>query len=417
MIELLAVKFNHDTGSARADALSIRKNATQAIAVPEWVKGMTKPEDSLAAYALRPIAGHTVTIRAKFARLDPSITSAYIRAIQPPPPPPPPGWGAWVHQMLERFPILWWLVAFMFVTGHGKNVLGDVKEHEVTFGAQGETEYEPFDLEHLWMAQRGVGVHEVHWRWQYRLNKTSPWTDFDDSRHRIYTVLDVPTGPWQQQPYSNGTNDQLPWTDVLDYACRWAAWTSTLDDAATQVTRALNKLGGSILTYSGLGHWFISFHHNYFECTDFLKRLAAPAGTALQRVDCSDSATALSTFANVLGCDLAQSQMNSWTDPDQFVTNPIRAIGGSYHSPTTWTYHEVAWKGTGSASDALFDASLHLNGNSNPANSPYSDLDPVNIVFGAVGSGGYRDKLAAATPAGNRAKCYPKQKPVRRTVR
>ena len=35
-VRLEAIKFNHDPGAATADALTIRRNATQTVAVPEW---------------------------------------------------------------------------------------------------------------------------------------------------------------------------------------------------------------------------------------------------------------------------------------------------------------------------------------------------------------------------------------------
>jgi len=417
MIDLLAVRFNHNPDSARDDALSIRENAKTGISVPEWVKGMTKPEDSRAAYAIREITGHTITIEAKLVCSNPSVNAAYVRAVQPPPPTPPSGWLAWVMKMLEKFPILWHLLAFMFVTGHGKNLLGEVQERNVVFDADGETEFEPFELDKHWLLQRGVGIHQVHWRWQYRLTASGSWVDFADSKHRIYTVLEVPTSPWQQV-YQGGSNEQLPWTDVLEHACEWAARTNQVDQAAAQVTRALNRLGPSNLEYSGTGHWFISPKHNFFECSQFLPKLKPqPAGSSPQPVDCSDMATAVTTFANVLGCDLAESQMNSWSSPEQFHTNPIHPIGRPGFTTTLWTYHEVAWKGSGSAGDHLFDGSLLLNGHSNPANAPYSDLEAVNMLFGNPGSGDYRDKLAAANPAGNRAKCSPNMQPRRRAVR
>jgi hypothetical protein len=319
--------------------------------------------------------------------------------------------------MLEKFPILWHLIAFMFVTGHGKNLLGVVKEHLVTFGAKGETEYEPFELVNHWMLKRGVGIHTVHWRWQYRLTSSGPWIDFDDSKHRIYTVLATPTAPWEQGPYQGGSNGQLPWTEVLDYACRWAAWTSHVDDSAAQVTRALNKLGGGTLVYSGYDHWFISPNGRYFECTKFLARLGAASNTPAQTVDCSDSATALSTFANAVGCDLSQSQMCDPTDTSRgFHTNWIQPIGKAAPTKTWWSYHEVAWTGAGDVNDRVYDASLHLNGNPNPASFPYSKLEPISMRFGTTGSGDYRDKLAAP-PASNRDMAYPRKKLRRRPVK
>jgi hypothetical protein len=54
-VQLLAIKFNHDPGSAMNDALNIRRNVSTWINVPEWQQGIcVNPEDSPAAYAIAP---------------------------------------------------------------------------------------------------------------------------------------------------------------------------------------------------------------------------------------------------------------------------------------------------------------------------------------------------------------------------
>ena len=173
-IELLAIKFNHDAQAHSGDALNIRRNATAEIIVPEWVRGMSKAEDSVAAYSIRDTHNNTITIQAKLARLVPSITKAEVRAIQTPPPPPPTGWKAWLAKLLEQFPILWDILLFLFYRGVGQNVLGMVKPTEVTFPASGETGFFSFELDKHWLKRRGVHRDIVKWRWQYRL-KEEEW--------------------------------------------------------------------------------------------------------------------------------------------------------------------------------------------------------------------------------------------------
>lgn len=47
MFAIEAIKFNHDTNAAVNDALNIRKNATQFVAIPEWRRFVSvNPEDS-----------------------------------------------------------------------------------------------------------------------------------------------------------------------------------------------------------------------------------------------------------------------------------------------------------------------------------------------------------------------------------
>lgn len=73
-----------------------------------------------------------------------------------------------------------------------------------------------------------------------------PLEEHRNQPSRVYSVLEVPKSPWQQTPYSS-TNIQLLWTDVLDYACRWASFTNDRDDAAAQVTRGVYELGPAIV--------------------------------------------------------------------------------------------------------------------------------------------------------------------------
>jgi hypothetical protein len=225
-VQLLAIKFNHDSNSATNDALNIRRNATQFVSVPEWQRGLSiNPEDSPAAYAIAQTQGHTITIQAKFKRTDNAIQTAEIRAVDPAVEPQSPG---------GCIAFLLWLIRSILRALFG-NVLGDVKAKQVTFLASGETGFETFDLQHLRLWNAGVGVRTTTWRWQYRLQPGDPWTDFETTNHRIYSVLDVPKLPWQQTPYNSG-NTQLPWTEVMDYACSWAILTGNIDDAASGVT-------------------------------------------------------------------------------------------------------------------------------------------------------------------------------------
>jgi hypothetical protein len=47
-----------------------------------------------------------------------------------------------------------------------------------------------------------------------------------------------------------------------------------------------------------------------FECTQFVERLRGGNGNGIY-ANCSDCATIVASFANVLGCDLWQSRMGS----------------------------------------------------------------------------------------------------------
>src|SRR3970282_1164666 len=105
-----------------------------------------------------------------------------------------------------------------------------------------------FTLVHTRLDGAAVGARTTEWRWQYRRTASDPWTDMEITRHRIYTLLDLPTAPWQQTPYQQ-TNSQIPWTDVLDYACKWALGARTAVEAGGGVTRGVNNLGPNVISY------------------------------------------------------------------------------------------------------------------------------------------------------------------------
>jgi hypothetical protein len=383
-ITLQAICFNHAAHDVTTGALNIRRNAAQFAVVPEWVPGNISPDQSVAAYALKPTAGNTLTITAQFSRTDPNLQAAEIRAID-----------------FSNSPI---------------NILGQVAARSVTFSPAGTTGVETFSLMNPQLWARGVGSHVVAWRWQYRSGPGNAWTDFAATNHRIYSVLDVPAGPWRQRPFDPG-NTQLPWIDVLDWACRWATGAREWEDAAARVTRNIYQLGPAVVEYDcpGGGSQHYINAQGEFDCTRFLERLAGGFGNG-PFINCSDCATIVSTFANVLGCALWQSVMGYGFD-----LNPLLAIGsGVWQTACGWpafSYHEVGWTDACGEEDVVFDACLQVDSDSDPIAPPHVPLLPVNLLFGAAGAGAYRDRLATPGPNG-RPRCLPRpQSRQRRPVR
>ena len=393
-VQLLAVKFNHDPNSATADALNLRKNFTQFVNVPEWQRGVSvNPEDSPAAYALAQVQGNTVTIQAKFKRLSAALQTVEVRAVDAVVDPPGKDGCLGIIMQIMRI-----IIRALF-----GNVLGEVAARSVTFGAGGETGFETFQLQNTKLDGTFVGIRTTTWRWQYRANPSDPWIDFDTSTHRVYLLLDTPTAPWQQLPYTSG-NTQLPWTEVLDYACNWGMGTTTAIDTACEVTRNVYQLGPGTVTYDCPGGGNTHYASPTFNCTAFLDRLRGGVGNGYY-VNCSDCATFVSTFANVLGCDLWQSRMSgSWG----FGLNPMLGIGSTTWQPacgwSSFNYHEVAWTGACGVNDRVYDACLQVDGDADPTAPPHTALLPCNMRFGNTGDGDYRDRLA--TPAG-RPNCNP----------
>jgi hypothetical protein len=204
------------------------------------------------------------------------------------------------------------------------NVLGEVRKREVTFSA-GQTGPLSFELVHTKLAHAVVGPHTTKWRWQYKLKNKDPWVDLQQTEHRIFVILDLPTAPWQQTPYQQN-NTQLPWTDVLKYACQWGLGATTQVAAATGVTRGVYQLGPAVVSYDCPGGGSSHYSWGGFDCVP----LHQPVSRRLRQhgyyVNCSDCATFVSTFANILGCDLWQSARGN-NGFAKFRTQPMLGIG------------------------------------------------------------------------------------------
>ena len=310
-VSLLAVAFNHDPGSAHGDALNIRRNASRGVTVPEWRRGSTSSAaDSVAAYSIEDVLDRTVAVQARIACRLPGVSAVQVRAVQPPLPPVAGPWQPWWPWLLEAH----------------VNVLGEVATRTVPLGTDGTSDFVTFPLRNTRLATCGVGVHLVRWHWQYRLRASETWRPLETTEHVVYTVLRAPRAPWVQQP-ATLANTQLPWTDVLDLACRWARGARTAHDAAAAVTRSVFSLGDGVLDYDcSLGATAYAF--DVFLLTELLERLHGGLGRGAY-VNCVDCATIVSTFANALGADLWQSRMGGpFTGVlGYFPVNPVRTIG------------------------------------------------------------------------------------------
>lgn len=372
-LSVLAIQFNHDPSSATSDALTIRRNATQTVTVPEWQHGVSvNPADSPAAYAIAAAGMNTITIKARFKVTPAPSETLQVRAVNVPP-------------LKLGFKVF--------------NPLGDVEPASVVFNTTGLSGWVTMKVTgHL---GTGVRVVNIAWQWQFRLKKTDPWTNFAVTKHRIYVLLDIPTLPWTQVAGST----QLPWTDVLDVTCSWAHNATTRDAAAGLITDHVFALGPGTITYdcpgSGSSHYTLGGN---FNCTSFLSRIHGGLGSG-QYVNCTDCGTIVSVFSNSLGCDLWSSRMGGvWFD-----LNPVLGIGSNvWQTCCGWggfSYHEVAWKGACTQNENVFDACLEVNGSLDPTTGPpFVPLLPKNMLFGAIGAMQYRDRLAS--PAG-RPTCNP----------
>ena len=352
------IQFSFHTGSHGNDALNLRRNFASSLPAPSWTRAASVPaRDACAAYSIQATQGQTLAIRVALRAN--GIATAFVRA-----------------------------------TGGGR--LGSVKEQLVSFDAAGDSGWQTFQLDGPTFHAHGVAVFDMAWAWQWRLKAGDPWRPLLTTRHRIYIVLREPTLPWVQTTGSTS----LPWADALDIACAWAAGATTTDAAATRVTAGYNG-NGHVQYDTTSGATFYAW--GTFQLTQMISRLNGGPGLGAL-VNCTDSATTVSTFSNLLGCDLWQSRMESG-----FRLNPMIAIGyNTWAIPFSgsFSYHEVAWKGACTSAEQIFDGCLKVDADADPVNPPHTPLLPVNMVFGDCGVMNYRLRLCPPIPAGCAA-CQP----------
>ncbi len=357
-VTLESITFNHNPATSRGSALNIRLNGSAPVQIPEWTNGGGDP--SPAAYTISDAL--TARIQIAVDLVGTSNTRVFVRAIPANP--------------------------FAF------NVLGPTETATVNFAANGKRKGLKMTLQAPALAQSGVGAFDVNWQWQYKESFAGPWIDFETTRHRIYATLRPPTRPWVQAPF-DASNTQLPWAEVLEWACQWAAFSGTPGAASRAITAAVFQLGPRRIAYDCSNGNPTNYSEPLFDCTAFLERLSGQYGRG-PRVNCTDCATIVSTFANVLGADLWQSRMFNQIVP--FRCNMMRLIGAPFFGAVCGTgffnYHEVAWEGACSDLDDVYDACLEVFFPAPPALG-LTTYVPSDINFGWGFGNTYRDVLVS----------------------
>ena len=336
-VHLEAINFNHDHESVSTDAFNIRKNETTSIALPEWRRGVSvNPEDSRAAYSICDTRDHVLTIKARLRCSDKAIKQLTIQAIE----------------------------AADSCSTH--SVLGKVSKTLVTF-VDGVSEFTLFNLQDPKIWTLGIGVYDIAWSWQYFEDSSSSWVEFARSSHRIYTTLNLPQEPWNQQPFDSA-NTHLVWTDVLDRACNWARGVSQeADEASAAIVREVFSLGPGLLEFdeenNACSHYC---DDSYFDCTAFLLLLSGNESNG-RLVNCSDCAAIVGTFANAVGSKLYQARMATPPSRKGFpLLRHIRIGQSDFSDGEAFRFHEVGWKGACRDSDDVFDACLVINADNKP---------------------------------------------------
>ena len=366
------IHFNHDTTSASSDAINMRMNASGfPIQAPEWQQGQTpKP----ATHAMKAL-GSTITVKAKF-RDGPPNGSRIIRAVD-------------ARIRFSNCSLWDWfidLIKALFGWFFGY-VLGDVKPKSVSFDAAGNSNLQTFTLSYQRVRSRGVGIYYTDWIWQYRSRcKGFPWmgtwVTFDKTYHKTFVIVDMPQGPWDQS--TAGNNTQLPWADALDKACVWAMGAKSKDKAAERITKSINTQSNQSYTPATIFGFTPPYH-----LTSYMNHLDSAATFSLNCTDCADAVT---TFSNLLGCDLWEGRFFDMVTRKFLTLNGNPAVEADWVS-WGWSYHEICWLSVIEQNAFIYDGCLQVD-----MDNDYSDLvhiakHPVKMRFGMSDPGDYRYRL------------------------
>jgi hypothetical protein len=349
-VGLAAVAFHNESiGAGKSLTVPLRRDNTKPVKTPEWKSG--KPDKvSQAAYCVNRCAG-AITVRASFQCGSNDMFTAKVKC----------------EDVSEE------------------KLFGNSNETVVNMqSGASQPQYANFIFPAHKLGASAIGCTEVRLKWSYYDDSAKKWTAIIETRHDIYTLLDMPEAIWD---FRNG-----PWVAALDYACLWAKGETTKDGAAKAVTRAVNgALGLKYDIAEGAPYYTeLSESSGHFRLSDFLKHLGDSTGSSL--VNCMDCATIVATFANTLGCNLSEKRMGS-----SFKCNPIIAIGcDKWEVPFAslggeFSYHEVSVfeplniEPTVEPEEnnyRIYDACLHLDGSTTPgAACPRTELLPAGIIF------------------------------------
>lgn len=400
-VEVAYIKLAHfrDIPQTVAKGITIRRNFRAPLPENSWERGRdTNVEPSLAAYSIAETQGKTIQIIVGFRLTNHALADKtfHVRAVD---------------------------------TEHGNpNVLGRVEEDEIKnfTASDGYFKEAKLTIADVRLSDAGVGKNSVVWQWQYRLDGSDHWIDIDRTEHTVYSVLSSPKLPWRLSDFPRDLHEsQRPWTEVLDYACSWAKGAKTPDEAATLITKEVYALGRKPVVFHGVpsyirydreGH-YTGIGDEFF-CSSFLDLLTGKP-TRPPHLNCSDFASVITTFSNVLGCELGVMGLGlpPNSEADDFKLNPILPMG--FDSPREpyliedFSFHAVAWRGTGQEGDVahgtVFDAITKVDGDANPSNEPHSWVLAANMKFGEQIENpaelGYLHRFIAP---GHRANCVPK---------
>lgn len=205
--------------------------------------------------------------------------------------------------------------------------------------------------------------HALAWRFEAKTD--SGWVEIPgadaSATLRFYGVLGNAQGT---------AAPALPWVAVVDDATRAIAGAAS--DAAgaraALVKHVYEDLGLSYDRVNGASH-YTDFDASFGNATFVLAKFLARENGAV--INCSDCASILSTYANMIGAPLSYAIIEK-----NFSLHPILGIGAKeFGSPFdsgrfAFSYHAVT---SSDSATTIHDATLAVDGDADPSQAPYTE--------------------------------------------
>jgi hypothetical protein len=278
------------------------------------------------------------------------------------------------------------------------NILGRVKERTVKFKQDGKSDYETFELTNslLWgisllgLTKGTVGKYDITWRWQYRLGGTGSWKDFEYTHHRIYVILEEPKAPWTQ---NTASPENWPWTDALEHVCSWAVGASDRNEAATAITRCINA--HPLQNYTPQTIFVLGLYDPVYLLSSYINALN---DTRTFFLNCTDCADAVTTFSNILGCNLWEGRFGGMKTRKFLKVNGNPDVEEDWVT-YEWSYHEICWIDQMGQYEYIFDGCLQVDMDNNYGDLVHIAKLPTNMRFGMNDPNDYRYRLVESGSA------------------
>ena len=313
VVNIINIKFNHNTGSSSSDAITLNSGYDTTITAPEW-------SSSAASKEIAYKQGSTGrTVKASFTHNQGgAVTSLHISASALP-----------------------YSDASLYITSQQANFSSGFCTDK-QFSCSGST-------------GSGVGEKDLGLGWQVqKVNGVSYSQFISNTDHDFYALVDYPTAPF------DGSDQAGPWTEVLDYSYDWANGLTSSTAAACSVATGIfydwGAFGGAeaeLYYYDSEDLRYVNEETGAFALGYCLSEIG---DEDQENVNCYEVACLFQLFSASIGCD--SKRIRIYGDGGYFTTEDLNPIG---YNSSSWNYQGWTNHYFGRYSSKVFDDCLRLN--------------------------------------------------------